>query len=229
MFAKLSAFMVGMMVYGTSIAQIPVTDVAMNSQTVANQAANLAKYVEQLSQLKMQLDQAKTTYNSISGLRNIGSMMKNDLLKQYLPADYQKAYDLLKAGKAGSLSGISGSLNEIAASYQAKECDANTTASCKKAWQTLAMNQFVGEQGYKQAAQNIANLEAFVNKIGTSPDPKSLQDLQARIAVEQVKMQNEQIKLQTLQMTQKAQEDMQRRNSHDRSQQMLQTETQIRF
>lgn len=216
----------------TAQAQIPVTDAVMNSQTIANQAANIAKFVEQITQLKAQLEQSKQMYNSLSGLRDVNNLLRNDLLAQYLPRDYKAAYDALKSGRNGDMAGVSGSLNQIAASAQARACESQPrgqSAACKSAWQTMAMNQYVGEEGYRQSARNIQNLEQFVNKIGSSPDAKTVQDLQARIAVEQVKLQNEQIKLQTIQMMQKAEEDMRLQNQHDNTQQMLRTSTPIRF
>lgn len=216
-------------------AQIPVTDVAMNGQTMTNQVANMAKYVEQITQLKRQYDQAKQTYENISGIRNIGGLMNSQLMRQYLPPDYQQAYNQLRNGQGGSLSGISGQLNTIVRTYQNKSCDQIAGASpavvkaCTKVWQTHAMNQYVAEQGYKESARNITELNNFVTAIKSSPDAKSLQDLQARIAVEQIKLQNENLKLQQVAQMQKAQEDMERQNQYDSTQQMLKPTGSLRF
>jgi type IV secretion system protein VirB5 len=216
-------------------AQIPVTDVAMNGQTLTNQAANMAKYIEQITQLKRQYDQAKQTYENISGIRNIGGLMNSQLMRQYLPPDYQQAYNQLRNGQGGSLSGISGQLNTIVRTYQNKACNQVAGASpavvkaCTKTWQTHAMNQYVAEQGYKESARNISELNNFVTAIKSSPDAKSLQDLQARIAVEQIKLQNENLKLQQVAQMQKAQEDMDRQNQYDSTQQMLKPTGSLRF
>jgi type IV secretion system protein VirB5 len=237
MFRKFIAAVVFVLGFsGAAHAQIPVTDVAHITATQMSHIESIAKYIEQITQLRAQLDQARATYNSISGLRNIGSLMNNQLLSQYLPADYQQAFNALRSGQGGSMAGVSGNLNQIAAYYQAQNCQqggGNTTPqaqqACKQAWQTLSMNQYVAEEGYKQSAQNIQNLQQFVNSINSSSDAKSMQDLQARIAVEQVKLDNERAKLQTVAMMQKAQEDMERRNQGDRVRQMLSTGTEIRF
>lgn len=230
----LSAISLFFCLIGTATAQVPVTDIILNQQTATNQIANIAKYAEQIVQLKAQLDQAKQLYDQLNGLRNVGSLMNNQLLAQYLPPDYQKAFNALKSGQAGSLSGISGTLNQIASQYRTRDCNANNftpaaIANCKAQQQQAAMNQYVGEQGYQQSAQNIQNLQQFVNSINSSSDAKSLQDLQARIAVEQVKLQNEQVKLQTIAMMQKAQEDFRKQNASENTQQMLQPGTKIHF
>jgi type IV secretion system protein VirB5 len=200
-------------------AQIPVTDGASIANNILNHAEAIAKSVETINQMKAQLDQAKQLYDQLNGLRNVGGLMNDQLLKQSLPPDYQQAYNLLKSGKSSSLSGISGSLNDITKMYQAQSCaqygTSTVQAGCKSAWQDHSMNQYVGESGYQQASQNIQDLQNFVTAIRSSPDSKSLQDLQARISVEQVKIQNENLKLQTISMMQKAQENMRRQNSID--------------
>jgi type IV secretion system protein VirB5 len=213
-------------------AQIPVTDGVHIATSIANQVESVAKYAQQITQLKQQLQQTQATYNSLHGLRDVGSLMNNELVKQNMPPEYQKALNALKDGKGGSLSGISGSLNDIVKKNQARACsdyDApNMQAQCKAKWQANAMNQYVGESGYEQSAKNIQNLQQFVDKIQSTPDAKGLQDLQARINVEQVKLQNEQMKLNTIQQMQKAKEEMERTNAIDNTVKSLKPGT-IRF
>ena len=234
MFRKfLISFGIAASIIGSAQAQIPVTDGAAIATAQANSAAAIAKYVEQIVQLKAQLDQAKMMFDNLNGLRNIGGLMQNQLLSQYLPPDFQQAYNALKSGQGGSMAGVSGSLNQIASMYQAQNCNqyatAQAQAGCRSAWQTYSMNQYIGEQGYQQSAQNIQNLQSFVDSIKQSPDAKSMQDLQARISVEQVKLQNEQLKLQTVQMMMKAQEDRRKQNASDNTVRMLQGNGAIRF
>lgn len=213
-------------------AQIPVTDGVSIVTQVTNQVESVAKYAQQINQLKQQLKQTEDTYKSLHGLRDVGSLLNNELVRQNMPPEYQKALRQLQAGKGGSLKGISGSLNDIVKQYQARPCTdyaaANMQAQCKARWQTQAMNQYVGESGYEQSAKNIQNLQQFVDKIQTTPDAKGLQDLQARIQVEQVKLQNEQMKLQTIQQMQKTKEEMERTNAIDNTVKSLKPGT-IRF
>jgi type IV secretion system protein VirB5 len=212
--------------HGAAHAQIPVTD-ALGLQ---QQLAQVAQWTKQIAAMKQQYEQLKNTFESLNGLRDIGGLMKNELLAQALPTEFQDAYNLLKSGQGGNLAGISGTLNQIVSKYQAQGCQ-NQTASelCKQAWQALSMNQFVAETGYNQAAKNIQNLENFVNAIKQAPDQKSINDLAARIQVEQVKMQNEAIKLQTVQLMQKAQDDIRRQNQAESTNKSLQSNGFIRF
>jgi type IV secretion system protein VirB5 len=218
---------------GFASAGVPVT-VTFDATATANQAANIAEYAKQVTLLQRQYTQLQQTYKTLNGLRNVGNLMNNDLLAQYLPPDLQVAFTALKNGQGGSLAGISGTLNQIAASNQAQSCahssaNAATIRACNQAWQTMSMNKYVGQAGYDQTASNINKLQQFVNSITTSSDPKSIQDLQARIAVEQVKMQNEQMKLQTVAMMQRADEDLARARNAQTTQQAVMAPFDLRW
>jgi hypothetical protein len=130
---------------GFARAAQPVT-VLFDATASANQAVNIAQITKQVVLLQQQYAQLQQSYNTLNGLRNVGKLMNNDLLAQYLPADYQKAYTALKNGQGGSLAGISGSLNQIAAANQAQSCarssaDPASIRACNQAWQTLSMNE----------------------------------------------------------------------------------------
>jgi type IV secretion system protein VirB5 len=230
----LAAIAMALATIGVSYAQIPVTDAAAISNQRLTHAESILKAVEQIAQLKAQLDQAKQLYDNLNGLRNAGALMKDDLLRQDLPPGYSKTYSDVISAKNSNNSSISGSLSDIAKQYQREQdyCNNYNKAyadECRATWRAHAAKQKVGEQGYEQAAKNIQNLERFVDKIQTSPDAKSVQDLQARIAVEQVKVQNEMVKLQTVQMMEQAQADMRKRNATEGTVRMLETSSPIRF
>ncbi|WLI87824.1 type IV secretion system protein [Massilia sp. R2A-15] len=233
MIQKSVAFAILMVLAGATRAGTPVT-VVYDATASANQVANIAQYAKQVVLLQQQYVQLQQSYHALNGLRNVGLLMNNDLLAQFLPADYQRAYAALKSGQGGSLAGISGTLNQIAAANQAQSCrsasvSAGSVEACNRSWQTLAMNKYVGQAGYDQTAGNIGRLQQFVNAITSSPDPKAMQDLQARIAVEQVKMQNEQMKLQTVAMMQRADEDLARARNAQTTQQALMAPMNLRW
>lgn len=218
---------------GYASAGLPVS-VIFDATATANQTMNFAQYVKQVAVLQQQYTQLQQTYTALHGLRNVGNLMNGQLSAQYLPPDLQKAFAALQNGQGGSLAGISGTLNQIIAANQAQSCaqastHAPTIQACKQAWQTMGMNKYIGQAGYDQTAKNINDLQKFVGAITTSSDPKSLQDLQARIAVEQVKMQNEQMKLQTIAMIQRADEDMARARNAQATQNALMAPMEIRW
>ncbi len=204
-------------------AQIPVTDGVALTTRIANQVENIAYYKDQLDQLRDQVRAAERMYKNTVGTRDIAGLLNDKLVQQYLPSDLQQTMQQLRGGKAPA--GISGNLNDIVRMNQARDCatygDPATQARCKAEWQSYAMKQYVGETGYAKATAEIDDLQRYVDKIKDTPDPKAMQDLQARIQLSQIKVQAETSKLQYLQQAEKAREEMTRRNSIDNTVKML--------
>lgn len=203
---------------GAAQAQIPVT-VTSDAPAMMNQIETIMKWTEQLKSMDKQLDQMKQVYGALQGMRNLGSLMNNDLTTQYLPQDYVSAVQSLKNG-SGSFSGISGSLSDIVRANQLRSCaelnsDPKMRTACSQQWQQLALQKQIGDMGYRKAAENIRNLQNFVQSINGSTDQKAISEVQARIQVETVRMQNEQIKLSTIQAMEEADRRLQQQSAID--------------
>lgn len=203
---------------GVAHAQIPVT-VTSDAPAMMNQIETIMKWTEQLKSMDKQLDQMKEVYGTLQGMRNLGSLMNNDLLTQYLPQDYVGAVQGLRNG-SGSFAGISGSLSDIVRANQLRSCaelnsDPQMRATCTQQWQQLALQKQIGDMGYRKASENIRNLQSFVGSINSSTDQKAISEVQARIQVETVRMQNEQIKLSTIQAMEEADRRLQQQSAID--------------
>ena len=233
MFKKLILAFVFAVTSASSFAQIPVT-VTSDVPGTLQHIETMAQWASQIAQLKRDYDLAKQQFDSLNGLRNINQLLSDRMLYQALPPDLQVAYRAIKNGTNNTASDISGSLNEIARINRARECAAvnSSTAAqtvCNNKWTDMSMQNYVGQQGYDNAAKNIQDLQKFAYTLGASPDAKSVQDLQARIAIEQVKVQNEQAKLSSIAQIQQAQENMRKQNQTDNTVKMLAPGGQIRF
>ena len=210
------------MFFAAAHAQIPVTDGAALGNNIIHHVENIAYYKDQLDQLRGQVEAAERMYKNTVGKRDIAGLLNDKLVQQYLPPDLQQTIQQIRSGK---VSGISGSLKDIVRMNQARDCalygDPTVQARCKAEWQSYAMNQYVGETGYAKATAEIDDLQRYVDTIKSTEDPKAMQDLQARIQLSQIKVQAEVSKLQYLQQAQKAREEMDRRNSIDKTVKML--------
>jgi type IV secretion system protein VirB5 len=212
-----AALMLGLA--GGAAAQIPVT-VTSDIPATMNHIETILKWTEQLKSMKDQLDQMKDVYHTLQGSRGFGNLLGNDLINQYLPQDYVAAANALRSGSGGSFAGISGSLSDIVRANQLQSCaqlnaDAAMRATCNRQWQDLALQKQIGDMGYRKAAENIRNLQMFVQSINASSDVKAVGEVQARIQVEAVRMQNEQIKLSTIQAMQEADRRLQQQSAID--------------
>lgn len=232
MLRKLIVSLVATIAVTSAYAQgVPVYDNAAE----LNWVQQLVSAAQQLTQLENQYKQLQQTYAGLNGLRDISKLLNNNLVTQTLPADAKSTLSALQSGTAtGDLAGISGSLSQIQSQNQVRSCTTyGTTVEqqlCQKQWQQASYGQYVGQAGYAAAGANINNLQQFLTTMQQgAPDPKSMQDFQARVALEQVKQQNEATKLNTVKMMQDAQDRMDRLNNAQAAGQMLTTGTGIRF
>jgi type IV secretion system protein VirB5 len=212
------ALVLGLGISSGASAQAAVAVIADAPATI-NHMETILKWTEQLKSMDKQLDQMRQVYGTLQGARNMGGLMNNDLLNQYLPQDYVAAANSLKSG-GGSFAGISGSLSDIVRTNQLRSCaelntDPALRASCNQQWQQLALQKQIGDMGYRKASENIRNLQTYVQSINGSPDVKTINEIQARIQVETVRMQNEQIKLSTIQAMQEADRRLQQQSAID--------------
>ena len=73
----------GWMIFGNHAqAQIPVRDDASIAETIA-------KWKIQYDQMNSQIDQMKQQYESLTGSRNLGQILNDAALRDYLPNDWQ--------------------------------------------------------------------------------------------------------------------------------------------
>lgn len=200
------AFIVAVMavaaVLSPASAQLPVFDASRAIDFIQE----FAKLKEQLETAKSQLTKAEQMYASVTGGRGFGDILRNGNLEQYLPNDARGLYDG-SGGGAGITSsladiqrreqeGLSGSVPEVEARIDARERE---LAATEKA---LAL------RAYEGARKRLEQIEALLDEIAQTQDPKGIAELQARLAGEQAAIQVELNKLQIVAELQRAEKDL---------------------
>jgi type IV secretion system protein VirB5 len=202
-------------------AQIPTTDVAKIAQDAANQiantgliqanqAANIAKYAEQITELQNQLTQMKQEYGAITGSRNLGNIFNDPKYRDYLPSNWQGVYDSVRNGGYSGITGNAATTynqNKVYDACQAISVDDQRT-NCEARAVRSSQNAAVAEQAFDTAQGRIDQINQLSQQINQTSDPKAISELQARIAIEQAAMQNEQTKLTLYKMAADAQEQI---------------------
>lgn len=198
-----AALLVGLSLSFGAGAQIPVTDIALNTQTQTNQMANFAKFVEQVQGIQQQITQAKQQYEALTGTRNLGDLFNNPALRQYLPQDWTGLYD---AVQSGNVAGISGKVQDIMnANSSGTISEMNADIAARQA-RLAAVNKATGLAAFDAAMKRAEQIEKLIGQINSTQDPKAIAELQARIAGEQAAVANENAKLQLMAMLQQAEE-----------------------
>ncbi len=201
------ALLFGLAAGNSAQAGIPVIDGANLAQAIIQ----VQSWAQQYEQMVQQIQQMQQQYNSISGIRNMGSLVNNPAARQYLPPDYstilsqgvgnwQAIYNAAKKFDIGN-SSLSGS-SDVAQAFQ---------AVAKQA----AINRAGAELAYSTASQRFSDIQVLLDKVNNAPDAKDMADLQGRIQAEQVMMQNEANKLQMLQQLASAQRDLQNQQARE--------------
>jgi len=182
-------------------------------------SSNFGQMLISVKTLANQLQQLQATYSAITGSRGLGSILYNPALWQYLPADWRRVYS---SAMAGGYAGISGTLGAIAAaernSGNVNDAQAKIVARSQTTVQT---DKAVGLQAYAGAQARLNQIVGLMGQINRTTDPKAIQELQARIAVEQAAVQHETTKLQLVAMLQRAEEKLVEQQKNDLAQRIL--------
>lgn len=169
---------------------IPVIDVS-----------SLAQMVLTVEQLKSQLTQMRTLYNSTVGSRGLSGLINNPLLRSYLPSDVNSVLSMVGTGASGDLAGLSRQIlanNAVLTPDQISLLHGTNKSVLSKQRDEAASQSAAAQAAFKAASERFSSLQVLIDSIDGQTDPKAIQDLQARIQAEQVMMQNENAKLQAL-------------------------------
>lgn len=172
---------------------------AQAAMTVIDQS-NLAQAVQQVQQMREQILQMQKTYDSMNGSRGMGGAMNNPALKNQLPQDWQTVYETqnnpANVEAIRHQEQLTGTFAEQMATIRKRETE--------KAYRDKAMNM----QAYQAMQIRLENIDGLLAMVDTATDSKAIQDLQARIAIEQAAIQNEQTKLQLMSMLQQSEQNL---------------------
>ncbi|EKU28232.1 P-type DNA transfer protein VirB5 [Alcaligenes sp. A-TC2] len=200
-----------------ALAQIPVTDGAAIKTSVQQQVETMAKWKLQYDQMVSQIDQMKQEYQSITGVRGLGDVLNNPALRDYLPDDWQGVYDSVKSGGYAGLSGRAGQVYNDNKIYDAcvNHTNEQSRISCEAQAVKGAQDKAFALDAYDKAKERLGQIDALMQEINRTQDPKSIAELQGRIAAEQALIQNEQTKLQMYSMVASAEDRLQQQRQRE--------------
>src|SRR5690606_18064378 len=120
----------------------------------------------------------------------------------YLPHDWQGIYDAVKSGGYAGLSGRAESVYSQNKAYDACTgfADSQERTHCEARAVKGAQDKAFALDAYDAAKTRLGQIDRLMAQINKTQDPKSIAELQGRIAAEQAMIQNEQTKLQMYQM-----------------------------
>ena len=181
-------------VSSTAYAQVPVTDGIQNAQTAAHNVAMVAQWAKEIAEMKQQYDMLTQQYRKmdimeglVSGARNLGVNNSAGINGQ-IPSQPGSVY-----------SGTYGDTKSIMNAERVTTTNSATQNELRERYfQSAAAEKALSLKTFEGAQQRLDNINSLIVKVGNSQDPKTTQDLQARIGAEQALVQNESTKLQMI-------------------------------
>ena len=170
---------------------IPVVDGAAAAQRAQNFVQQMMEMGKQLAQMKQQYEQQVKQFKAMTGSRGLGNILK-DTVKDQIPSEWSAIYDGAKNIDYKSV--INGK------AYQTDNAD-----------KLLVHNQQMISKVFADTKKQLENIEQLMNQINNTQDIKAATDLQNRIAVEQAKIANNQIKLDMFDRLYKQQQEIEQR------------------
>lgn len=162
-----------------------------DGQAAANAAQQLINMSQQISNQKQQITQLQQQLTMHSGSRNLGQILNNPLLRQYLPKDWQNVYSSMKNGKTG-MSSSAKALAEAAGLFES--CNKISFVEQKKACENkmgqVAQNKSNLLKALDSTETRLKQIDGLMAQINQTQDPKAIAELQARISAENAQLQN---------------------------------------
>ena len=215
---KLSAVLLVAFGCNTSQAQgIPVMDIANLIQTllqVLNDVTKISNQVQQITQLENQL-------KSLNGMRNLGDVFNNPLLRNYIPAD---AYALVNAVDTSGYSGLNAtakSLRDVGMVYNCMDLTGSARTSCQATLAAPYQQKGLLQDAMKSASGRLSQIQSLMGQINATGDQKAVQEIQARIGAENALLAHETSQIQMLQGMADSEERIARSRERERQYEVL--------
>jgi len=196
---------------------IPVIDAANLVQTVQeviNSITQINNQIQQITQLQSQL-------NSINGIRNLGNVFNNPMLKNYVPAE---AYTYLNAINTSGYSGLNTTakaLRDAGMVYNCMDLAGDARTACQASLAQPYQQKGLLQDAMKSAAGRLSQIQSLMGQINATTDQKAVQEIQARIGAENALLAHEMSQVQMLQGMADSEERIARSRERERQYQML--------
>jgi len=205
----------------------------VQAQQIVHDPTSYAKLVEeartaleQLRAMQAQVEQTQALFDSLNDLSDVNALAGQLGLpgvRNPLPD-----IDALRAAADGDLSAL-GTLADRADAIRRETrlytppsgdlgaAEAYYRDSLERAGSRTARDLAVGEAVGQAADQRLQGLEALRRALDTAPNARAVMDLNARLAAEQALIQNEQVRLQGLALTQAAEARLEEQRARERA------------
>lgn len=209
-----------------AVALAAMTAVPAHAQQVVYDPTSFAQMVkdartaiEQLDSLKAQVQQGEELFASLNDLSDVNAIAE----RLGLPEIRNPLRDMatLRSAADGNLSAL-GELAERADAIRREtrvytpDAPSAAAEALERSGARTARDLAIGETVDRAATDRLEGLETLRRALDTAPNARAVMDLNARLAAEQALIQNEQVRLQGLALTQAAEARLEDQRARER-------------
>ncbi|MBK1611907.1 type VI secretion protein [Rubrivivax gelatinosus] len=196
---------------------IPVIDNAnllRAVEQVMNDVTQIANQVEQIQRLQAQIE-------SSNGRRLLGAVANDPGLRNYVPAEVFTALNAVDGSGYSGLTSTAKALRDAARIYNCEDRGGDARTACQAALARPYQHKGLLQDAMQAAAGRLAQIDALMDEIDATSDPKAIQEIQARVELENAQLAHEASQIQMLQGMADSEERIERSRERERQQQNL--------
>jgi type IV secretion system protein VirB5 len=194
-------------------AGIPVDSIIANLNAALSLLDNVTiieQGYEQIEQNYGQLRQLEEQVRSTTGNRGLGALHRSPLVNNYVAVDAPSQLENVARQGYGALSGPAKTLRDARMLYNCMELPQPQRVSCQAALAMPYVARALLDRSMGTATSRMGQIQALIDAINVTNDPKSAQELQARLAGEQALLAHEASRVQILESLVRNDEALQR-------------------
>jgi len=196
---------------------IPVIDVANLVQTVQQVVNDLTKINNQIQQIT----QLQAQITSMNGMRMLGTVANNPMLRNYVPANAYTVVNAITSSGYGGLNATAKGLRDAGMVYNCLDLGGAARTACQAALAQPYQNKGLLQDAMTAASGRLAQISALMGQIDATTDQKAVQEIQARIGAENALLAHEASQVQMLQGMADSEERIARSRDRERQYEML--------
>ena len=159
---------------------IPVIDTANLTQALQN----VLDDGERFEQLAQTIAQLQTTYNSLTGMRNLAAALNNPAFQNYLPPAVYLLYNDVNAQGYTGLTQRGKALRDASMLYNCLELSGPAQTNCQAMLAMPYQYKATINDAQDRSAQRVTQINALMEQANDTIDPKGIAEAQARIDAE---------------------------------------------
>ena len=172
-------------------AGIPVIDVAAIVQAVQE----VMQSVQQIQNQIRQIQQLQSQLDAVTGARNLGDILNNPALQNYIPANATQLVGNVQSNGYAGLTDAARTLRNAQMTYNCLNLAGNERTQCQASLAMPYQQQAFMQDAMDASRARIAQIQSLMRQINATPDAKAVAEIQARIEAENAMLQHQQTQI----------------------------------